>query len=102
MTSTEPAGRPVLRGDELRDALVIPGGFWRDVRVVAETGSTNADLLGEASRGLEESTVLVAGSQAARRGAAGQPGLGAAAGRRRRRAGGPRRNRDRGVPEVAQ
>ena len=36
MTSTEPAGRPVLRGDELRDALVIPGGFWRDVRVVAD------------------------------------------------------------------
>jgi BirA family transcriptional regulator, biotin operon repressor / biotin---[acetyl-CoA-carboxylase] ligase len=72
MTSTEPAGRPVLRGDELRDALVIPGGFWRDVRVVAETGSTNADLLGEASRGLEEGTVLVAGSQTAGRGRMGR------------------------------
>lgn len=72
MTSTEPAGRPVLRGDELRDALVIPGGFWRDVRVVAETGSTNADLLGGASRGLEEGTVLVAGSQTAGRGRMGR------------------------------
>jgi biotin-[acetyl-CoA-carboxylase] ligase BirA-like protein len=72
MTSTEPAGRPVLRGDELRDALVIPGGFWRDIRVVAETGSTNADLLGEASRGLEEGTVLVAGSQTAGRGRMGR------------------------------
>jgi BirA family transcriptional regulator, biotin operon repressor / biotin---[acetyl-CoA-carboxylase] ligase len=72
MTSTEPAGRPALRGDELRDALVIPGGFWRDVRVVAETGSTNADLLAEASSGLEEGAVLVAGSQTAGRGRMGR------------------------------
>jgi BirA family transcriptional regulator, biotin operon repressor / biotin---[acetyl-CoA-carboxylase] ligase len=72
MTSTGPGGRPVLRGDELRDALVIPGGFWRDIRVVAETGSTNLDLLAAAADGAAEGTVLVAESQTAGRGRMGR------------------------------
>src|SRR5690606_28178023 len=29
----------------LAQALVRSGGFWSDVRVVAETGSTNADVM---------------------------------------------------------
>jgi BirA family transcriptional regulator, biotin operon repressor / biotin---[acetyl-CoA-carboxylase] ligase len=72
MTTTGPGGRPVLRGDELRDALVIPGAFWRDVRVVAETGSTNLDLLAAAADGADEGTVLVAESQTAGRGRMGR------------------------------
>jgi BirA family biotin operon repressor/biotin-[acetyl-CoA-carboxylase] ligase len=61
-----------LRGDELREALVIAGGFWRDVRVVAETGSTNLDLLAAAADGAAEGTVLVAESQTAGRGRMGR------------------------------
>jgi BirA family biotin operon repressor/biotin-[acetyl-CoA-carboxylase] ligase len=61
-----------LRGDELREALVIPGGFWRDVRVVAETGSTNLDLLAAAADGAVEGTVLMAESQTAGRGRMGR------------------------------
>ena len=61
-----------MRGDELRDALVIPGGFWRDIRVVAETGSTNLDLLAAAADGAAEGTVLVAESQTAGRGRMGR------------------------------
>ena len=72
MTSTGPEGHPVLRGDELREALVIPGGFWRDVRVVAETGSTNLDLLSAAADGAAEGAVLVAESQTAGRGRMGR------------------------------
>jgi BirA family biotin operon repressor/biotin-[acetyl-CoA-carboxylase] ligase len=61
-----------LCGSGLRDALVVPGGFWRDIRVVAETGSTNSDLLGDARDGLAEGTVLVAESQSAGRGRLGR------------------------------
>ena len=61
-----------MRGDELREALVIPGGFWRDVRVVAETGSTNLDLITAAADGAAEGTVLVAESQTAGRGRMGR------------------------------
>jgi BirA family transcriptional regulator, biotin operon repressor / biotin---[acetyl-CoA-carboxylase] ligase len=71
MTTTGPAGRPDLR-DELRDAGLIPDGFWRNVRVVAETGSTNLDLLGEAADGAAEGTALVAESQTAGRGRLGR------------------------------
>ena len=56
----------------LREALGAPGGFWHDIRVVAETGSTNADLLAEAKSGLPEGAVLVADAQSAGRGRLGR------------------------------
>jgi BirA family transcriptional regulator, biotin operon repressor / biotin---[acetyl-CoA-carboxylase] ligase len=78
--------RPPLRTAVLSRALVRPGGLWREVDVVPETGSTNADLVA-AARGAEgpataggaegaaraarpggEGTVLVAESQTAGRG----------------------------------
>jgi BirA family transcriptional regulator, biotin operon repressor / biotin---[acetyl-CoA-carboxylase] ligase len=45
---------------------------WREVRVVAETGSTNADLLAEARSGAQEGLVLVAEAQTAGRGRMGR------------------------------
>lgn len=58
--------RPPLREAGLRRALEGAGGLWREVRVVAETGSSNADL---AARGAEdEGLVLVAEYQNAGRG----------------------------------
>jgi BirA family transcriptional regulator, biotin operon repressor / biotin---[acetyl-CoA-carboxylase] ligase len=41
--------RPPLRESALQRALVVAGGLWTQVRVVAETGSTNADVA-EAAR----------------------------------------------------
>jgi len=52
--------------------LVRPGGLWREVRAVAETGSSNADLLAAAGAGAAEGTVLVAEAQAAGRGRQGR------------------------------
>jgi BirA family transcriptional regulator, biotin operon repressor / biotin---[acetyl-CoA-carboxylase] ligase len=46
----------------------VPGTRFADVRWVAETGSTNRDLLAEASRGTREGVVLVADHQTAGRG----------------------------------
>jgi BirA family biotin operon repressor/biotin-[acetyl-CoA-carboxylase] ligase len=66
------AGRPPLDAGALRAALVVPGGFWRDIRVVAEIGSTNSDLLAEARRGLGEGAVLAAEAQSAGRGRMGR------------------------------
>ena len=48
--------------------LARPGSLWREVRVVAETGSSNADLLAAAAAGAAEGTVLVAEAQTAGRG----------------------------------
>jgi BirA family transcriptional regulator, biotin operon repressor / biotin---[acetyl-CoA-carboxylase] ligase len=62
------ASRPPLNAPALRAAIVRPGGLWRDARVVAQTGSTNADLLAEAAGGSPEGTVLVAEAQSAGRG----------------------------------
>jgi BirA family transcriptional regulator, biotin operon repressor / biotin---[acetyl-CoA-carboxylase] ligase len=61
-----------LSGSALREAVVVPGGFWQDVRVVAETGSTNVDLLAEARDGLAQGAVLVAEAQSAGRGRMGR------------------------------
>ena len=69
------AGRPPLDAGALRAALVVPGGFWRDIRVVAKTGSTNSDLLAEARRGLGEGAVLAAEAQSAGRGRLGRAWL---------------------------
>jgi BirA family biotin operon repressor/biotin-[acetyl-CoA-carboxylase] ligase len=47
--------------------------LWREVRVVAETGSTNADLAARAGAGAPEGTVLVTEVQTAGRGRLGRP-----------------------------
>jgi BirA family transcriptional regulator, biotin operon repressor / biotin---[acetyl-CoA-carboxylase] ligase len=72
VASNGPAGRPLLSARELHETLVTPGGLWQDVRVVAETGSTNSDLLAGARSGLAEGTVLVAEAQTAGRGRMGR------------------------------
>lgn len=56
----------------LRRELVSPGGLWRDVTVVPQTGSTNADLLEQARAGAAEGLVLVAEEQTAGRGRLGR------------------------------
>ena len=63
---------PSLDVTEITNALVRPGGLWREVRVVAETGSTNADLLAVARDGAREGVVLVAEAQTAGRGRMGR------------------------------
>jgi BirA family biotin operon repressor/biotin-[acetyl-CoA-carboxylase] ligase len=60
--------RPPLSERALRAALVRPGGFVTDLRVVAETGSTNDDLAALARDGAPEGTVLVAEAQTRGRG----------------------------------
>ncbi len=52
--------------------MVRQGALWRDVRVVTETGSTNTDLLADASDGAPEGIVLAAESQTAGRGRLGR------------------------------
>ncbi len=64
--------RPPLHAIELRRALVVPGGLWTAVDVVAETGSTNADLAARARAGAPEGAVLLAERQAAGRGRLGR------------------------------
>jgi BirA family biotin operon repressor/biotin-[acetyl-CoA-carboxylase] ligase len=61
-----------LNVTEITNALVRPGGLWREVRVVGETGSTNADLLAQAGAGAAEGLVLVAEAQTAARGRLGR------------------------------
>src|SRR5262245_58214570 len=60
--------RPPLRGAVLSRGLVVPDGLWTEVRVVAETGSTNADLAEAARSGADEGRVLIAERQRAGRG----------------------------------
>lgn len=59
--------RPPLREPVLRRGLVGVG-LWTQLRVVAETGSTNADLAAAAHDGAAEGEVLIAESQRAGRG----------------------------------
>jgi BirA family biotin operon repressor/biotin-[acetyl-CoA-carboxylase] ligase len=63
---------PVLDAARLNGALTPWPGLWREVRVVEETGSTNADLLAEAQAGTREGLVLVAEAQTAGRGRMGR------------------------------
>ncbi len=63
---------PGLDQKTLAQAVIRPGGRWREIRVVAETGSTNADLLQAARAGAAEGLVLVAGAQTAGRGRLGR------------------------------
>lgn len=64
--------RPPLHEAALERALVREGGLWREVRVVEETGSTNADLAARAADGAPEGTVLVTELQTAGRGRQGR------------------------------
>ncbi|MGH3070502.1 MAG: biotin--[acetyl-CoA-carboxylase] ligase [Streptosporangiaceae bacterium] len=64
--------RPPLDTAALSARLVRPGGLWRDIRVVSETGSTNADLLAQARAGAAEGLVLAAETQTAGRGRLGR------------------------------
>jgi BirA family transcriptional regulator, biotin operon repressor / biotin---[acetyl-CoA-carboxylase] ligase len=57
---------------EITHAAVRPGSLWREVRVVTETGSSNADLLAVARGGAREGVVLVAEAQTAGRGRMGR------------------------------
>lgn len=70
-TADSPRGDDRLSQARLAEAL-IPGGFWSDVRVVPETGSTNADVIAAAERGAGEGLVLIAESQVAGRGRLGR------------------------------
>ncbi|GAB6901422.1 biotin--[acetyl-CoA-carboxylase] ligase [Kineosporia succinea] len=64
--------RPPLRQSTLRAALTGPEKHWRTLDVVAQTGSTNADLLERARQGEPHGAVLVADSQSAGRGRLGR------------------------------
>jgi BirA family biotin operon repressor/biotin-[acetyl-CoA-carboxylase] ligase len=64
--------RPPLREPAINKAVVRPGGLWRRVEVVAETGSTNADVAEMARAGKEEGYVRVAEVQSAGRGRLGR------------------------------
>ena len=62
----------MLDAARLNGALASRPVLWREVRVVEETGSTNADLLAEARSGAAEGLVLVAEAQTAGRGRMGR------------------------------
>jgi BirA family transcriptional regulator, biotin operon repressor / biotin---[acetyl-CoA-carboxylase] ligase len=64
--------RPALDAARLSGALASAPGLWREVRVVEQTGSTNADLLAEARSGARDGLVLVAEAQTAGRGRLGR------------------------------
>lgn len=64
--------RPPLHERALNRRLVRPGSLWHEIRVVPETGSTNADLAAEARAGAAEGLVLVAEVQNAGRGRLGR------------------------------
>jgi biotin-[acetyl-CoA-carboxylase] ligase BirA-like protein len=61
-------GRPPLDGPALEAALTRDSRLWRSLQVVAEAGSTNADLGAAAARDEPEGAVLVAEHQVAGRG----------------------------------
>jgi len=64
--------RPPLHEAALKRSLIRQGGLWRDVRLVKETGSTNADLAEEARAGAPEGVVLTTELQTAGRGRLGR------------------------------
>jgi BirA family biotin operon repressor/biotin-[acetyl-CoA-carboxylase] ligase len=64
--------RPPLHEAALRRALVVPDGLWTSLRVVAETASTNADLVRAAKDGAAHGTVLVAEHQTLGKGRLGR------------------------------
>lgn len=60
--------RPPLGERALQRALIVPGGFWQQLDVRAETGSTNADAAAAGQAGAAEGLVVVAERQVAGRG----------------------------------
>jgi BirA family biotin operon repressor/biotin-[acetyl-CoA-carboxylase] ligase len=64
--------RPPLHAAALKRALVVPDGLWKDLVVVAETASTNADVAEAARAGAAEGLVITAESQVAGRGRQGR------------------------------
>ncbi|MGW7582888.1 biotin--[acetyl-CoA-carboxylase] ligase [Kitasatospora sp. NPDC054768] len=64
--------RPPLDEEALRHDLLVPGGLWTTLDVVAETGSTNSDLAARAAAGAAQGAVLVAEAQSAARGRLGR------------------------------
>src|SRR3984957_7718020 len=62
-----------LDPESVRDSVLAGSRLWSRVSVVAETGSTNADLVSAAYEGAAEGTVLVAERQHAGRGRLGRP-----------------------------
>jgi BirA family biotin operon repressor/biotin-[acetyl-CoA-carboxylase] ligase len=60
--------RPPLHEAALTRALVRPDGLWHRLRVVAETGSTNADAADAARTGDADGLVIIAEAQSAGRG----------------------------------
>jgi BirA family transcriptional regulator, biotin operon repressor / biotin---[acetyl-CoA-carboxylase] ligase len=74
MTNNGPA-RPLMNAAGLHESLTGPGRFWREIRIVDETGSTNSDLVAGAGQGLAEGVVLVAEAQSAGRGRMGRQWL---------------------------
>lgn len=62
----------VLRPRELRERILRGSQLWSDVSVVAETGSTNQDLIAAAREGASEGTILVAERQTRGRGRLGR------------------------------
>lgn len=64
--------RPPLHSAALRRALIVPGGLWTDLRIVEETGSTNADVTAAALAGAAEGLVIVAERQNSGRGRLGR------------------------------
>jgi BirA family biotin operon repressor/biotin-[acetyl-CoA-carboxylase] ligase len=67
MSSYRSFGRPPLSALRLQRSLGR-GPIWREVRVVAQTRSTNADLAAEARSGAAEGLVLIAEHQSGGRG----------------------------------
>jgi BirA family transcriptional regulator, biotin operon repressor / biotin---[acetyl-CoA-carboxylase] ligase len=66
---TDAIDRPPLDAAVLCDGLVGPGMLWRQLDVVDETGSTNADLIARAEGGADvDGSVLLAEYQNAGRG----------------------------------
>jgi BirA family transcriptional regulator, biotin operon repressor / biotin---[acetyl-CoA-carboxylase] ligase len=61
-----------LDAEELRRELLRPGSLWRRLDVVAETGSTNADLAESALGGAPSGSVLITDHQTAGRGRQGR------------------------------
>ena len=62
----------MLDAARLIGAMSSRPGLWREVRVVEETGSTNADLLAKARAGAGEGLVLIAEAQTSGRGRMGR------------------------------
>src|SRR6478752_3646965 len=65
--------RIALDETALKTACAIPGPMWRRLDVIAEAGSTNADLIARASAGEDiAGAVLIAEHQTAGRGRNGR------------------------------